>query len=236
MVRRGASGAPRFVSGAGVGMRLVLVGPPGSGKGTQAERLVSHHGLRYIGTGNILREAIRRKTPQGLRAEPYLKQGHLAPDELVNDLVRELFTGENRPTHFVADGYPRTVAQAVWFDKLLAGLGTGLDAVIQFDVSDEEVVRRISGRRVSQSGKVYHVQDRPPKVLGVCDVDGSPLVHRTDDREEVIRERLRVFHETTDALVEHYKAVGRLKVVPAVGTIDSIYTAMMAQLIPTTPT
>src|SRR5215208_1913699 len=126
-------------------MRLVLVGPPGSGKGTQAERLVTRHALKYIGTGNILRDAIKRQTPQGRRAEPFLKQGHLAPDDLVNDLIRELFTGPNPPTCFVADGYPRTVAQAVWFDQLMTGLGIGLDAVIQFDVSDEEVVRRISG-------------------------------------------------------------------------------------------
>src|SRR6478609_3663200 len=117
MVYRGAGGAPRFVSGPGVGMRLVLVGPPGSGKGTQAERLVAQHGLRYIGTGHILRDAIKKQTPQGLKAEPYLKQGHLAPDELVNDLIHELFTGPNPPTQFVADGYPRTVAQAVWFDQ-----------------------------------------------------------------------------------------------------------------------
>jgi adenylate kinase len=235
MVYRGAVRAPRFVSGPGGGMRLVLVGPPGSGKGTQAERLVSKHGLRYIGTGNILRDAIKRQTPQGRRAEPFLKQGHLAPDDLVNDLVRELFTGTECPTKFVADGYPRTVAQAVWFDKLLTGLGCGLDAAIQFDVSDEEVVRRISGRRVSQTTKrVYHVDDRPPRVLGVCDEDGLPLVHRPDDHEDVIRERLRVFHETTDALVAHYKAQGLLKVVPAVGTPDEIYEKMMAQLTPRT--
>lgn len=213
-------------------MRLVLVGPPGSGKGTQAERLVKRHGLRYIGTGNILRNAIQKKTPPGLRAEPYLKLGHLAPDELVNDLVHELFTGDNRPTAFVADGYPRTVAQAIWFDDLLAGLGSPLDGVVQFEVSDEEVVRRISGRWVSRAGRVYHVQDHPPKVVGICDEDGLPLVQRPDDREGVIRERLRVFHATTDALIDHYRAVGLLRVVPAVGSIDAIYAAMMNQLTP----
>lgn len=187
--------------------------------------------MRYIGTGDILRDAIRRGTEHGKQAEPFIKQGHLVPDALVNDLVQDLFCGPDRPESFVADGYPRTVAQAIWFDQLMASQGTPLDAVIQFEVSDEEVVRRISGRRVSlTSGAVYHMQDRPPKVAGICDIDGKPLSQRSDDREEVIRERLRVFHLNTDDLVAHYRANGLLRVVPAVGTVDSIYQNMMSLL------
>jgi adenylate kinase len=212
-------------------MRLVLVGPPGSGKGTQAHLLTERQGLTCYGTGDILRDAIRRGTEHGRRAEPFLSRGQLAPDDLVNDLVRDLFTGHPRPELFVFDGYPRTVAQAIWFDGLLSGLNLPLKAVIQFEVSDEEVVRRISGRRVSPTtGKVYHVTDRPPRAPGVCDVDGKPLLQRDDDREEVIRERLRVFHANTDGLVAHYKRTGLLKVVPAVGTIESIYQTMISHL------
>jgi adenylate kinase len=212
-------------------MRLVLVGPPGSGKGTQARLLTERLGLSCYGTGDILRDAIRRGTPQGKQAEPLIKKGQLAPDPLVNDLVRELFNGKQRPTRFVFDGYPRTLAQAVWFDEMLGQLSLPLSAVVQFDVSDDEVVRRISGRRVCPtSGAVYHVTDRPPKVSGVCDQDGTPLVQRDDDREEVIRERLRVFHANTDALVDHYRAAGRLVDVPAVGSIESIYQTMMSRL------
>jgi adenylate kinase len=212
-------------------MRLVLVGPPGSGKGTQARLLTDRNGLPAYGTGDILRDAVRRGTPQGKQAEPLIKKGLLAPDPLVNDLVRDLFNGKTRPDRFVFDGYPRTLAQAVWFDGLLTKLGLPLTAVVQFDVPDEEVVRRISGRRVSPtSGAVYHVTDRPPKVPGVCDLDGKPLVQRDDDREEVIRERLRVFHEGTDALLDHYRRAGRLVVVPAVGSIECTYQSMMSRL------
>jgi len=212
-------------------MRLVLVGPPGSGKGTQARLLSERLGLTTYGTGDILREAIRLGTEAGTQAEPFIRCGQLAPDHLVNELVRDLFTRQPRPDKFVFDGYPRTLAQAVWFDGLLADFKLPLTAVIQFDVSDDEVVRRISGRRVSPtSGAVYHVTDRPPRKPDVCDVDNKPLLQRDDDREEVIRERLRVFHDNTDELVAHYRTNGLLKVVPASGPIESNYKTMMKLL------
>jgi adenylate kinase len=212
-------------------MRLVLVGPPGSGKGTQAKLLVDRHQLRSIGTGDILRDAIRRGTPQGLRAEPFLKQGLLAPDDLVNDLVNELFRSAGRPERYVLDGYPRTHAQAVWFEALLADIGSSLTGVVQFEVSDAEVVRRISGRWGCPKCKaVYHTSDKPPKVAGVCDLDGEPLTQRDDDREEVIRARLKVFHSHTDGLLAHYRQRGLLRVVPSVGSIESIYNTTMSLL------
>ena len=212
-------------------MRLVLVGPPGSGKGTQARLLTERLGLPAYGTGDILRDAVRRGTSQGRQVEPLIKKGLLAPDPLVNDLVSDLFNCKTRPERFVFDGYPRTLAQAVWFDDMLVKLGLPLTAVVQFDVPDDEVVRRISGRRVCPtSGAVYHVTDRPPRMPGVCDVDGAPLVQRDDDREEVIRDRLRVFHENTDALVDYYRKAGRLVAVPAVGSIEAIYHSMMSRL------
>ena len=212
-------------------MRLVLVGPPGSGKGTQARLLVERLGLRYVGTGDILRDSIRRGSLPGRRADPYIRSGNLVPDDLVNELVNELFHGPDRPEKFVLDGYPRTLAQATWFDRMLASTGSCLDAVVQFEVSDEEVVRRISGRWVCLKCKaVYHTSDRPAKAMGLCDQDSDPLAQREDDREEVIRARLRVFHDNTDGLVAHYRAAGLLKVVPSVGTIEAIYETILNHL------
>ncbi|HJZ89826.1 MAG TPA: nucleoside monophosphate kinase [Gemmataceae bacterium] len=212
-------------------MRLVLVGPPGSGKGTQARLLHERLGLPVFGTGDMIRDAIRRGMALGKQAEPYIAKGLLVPDQLVNELVADLFRGPHPPDQFVFDGYPRTLDQARWFDQFLAARRLPLSAAIQFAICDDEVVRRLSGRRVSPTtGAVYHVTDRPPKVPGVCDLDGTPLVQREDDREEVIRERLRGFHQNTDKLAAYYGDKGLLKVVPAVGPIDSIYLKMANQL------
>ncbi len=209
-------------------MRLVLVGPPGSGKGTQAELLTKNLNLKYIGTGNILRDAINRKTEYGLRAKPFLDVGELAPDDLVNSLVADLYRDNAGLDRFVLDGYPRTRAQAVWFDDLLKTLKRPIDAVIQLSVNDEEVVRRISGRRVCpKCGTVYHVTDRPPKVPGICDHDGEKLIQRPDDNETVIRARLKVFHSNTDSLLDYYRDKGLLCEQPSYGSVDSIYQSIL---------
>lgn len=211
-------------------MRLVLVGPPGSGKGTQARLLVERLGLRYIGTGDILREAFRQGTPAGKLLGPVIRDGQMAPDELVNELVGEVFA-DDRPDGFVLDGYPRTLAQAVWFDGKLAELGMKLDAVVELTVDDGEVVRRISGRCICPAcGAVYHVEDRPPKVTGFCDADGEPLIQRPDDREVVIRSRLQVFHANTDRLVAYYRANGLLKTIPSAGGIEDVHATIVTHL------
>jgi adenylate kinase len=181
-------------------MRLVLVGPPGSGKGTQAKLLVERLGLTYVGTGEILRDAIRAGTPTGQLAEPLLKQGLLVPDDVVNRVVEELFCQASAPQKFVLDGYPRTHAQAVWFDKLLSRLKLKLDAVLHFAVSDEEVVRRMSSRG------------------------------RDDDNEATVRRRLVEYHKNTDALIEHYRKQGLLKDIPAFGTPETIYADVQRHL------
>ncbi|MEZ6142253.1 MAG: adenylate kinase [Zavarzinella sp.] len=215
-------------------MRLVLVGPPGSGKGTQAKLLKKRFDLTYIGTGDVLREAIKRKTPHGLQAEPFIKRGHLVPDDLVNELVGDLFADESRPTRFVSDGYPRTLAQARWFDQLLAGINWHVDAVLQFLVTDEEVVRRNCGRLICpRCGTVYHVTDRAPAIAGKCDHDGETLVQRPDDSEAVIRDRLTVFHDNTSKLLEYYQQQGLLRPIESVGTIDEIFERVLSSL-PTT--
>lgn len=207
-------------------MRVVLVGAPGSGKGTQADLLVSRLGLTYIGTGDILRAAIKNRTPIGLQAEPIIKKGLLVPDSMVNDLVAELFVRPERPEAFVLDGYPRTYAQAIAFDALLNLQYLKLDAVVSLAVKDEEVVRRISSRRCCENtacGICFNLLARPPRVRDTCDKCGSPLTTREDDREETVRRRLVEFHNNTDRLLEHYRMRGLLREVSALDPVETIY-------------
>jgi adenylate kinase len=207
-------------------MRIVLVGPPGSGKGTQAELLVQRLGLRYIGTGDILREAIRAGTAMGQRVKPLMDRGLLVPDSEVNAVVTELFSGENRPEKFVTDGYPRTYSQAVAFDALLARQGLALTAVVNLTIPDDEVVRRISGRRCcANSGCAicYNVYYRQSKAAGKCDKCGSALILRDDDQEETVRRRLGEFHKTTNALIDYYRKGNLLREVAATDPVETIY-------------
>jgi adenylate kinase len=214
-------------------MRLVLVGPPGSGKGTQAKRLVERLGLAYIGTGEILREAVRQNTPVGRVAAPLLKQGLLVPDPVVNDVVAELFRGAGRPDRFVMDGYPRTLAQAVAFDALMRQQFLKLDAVVNLAIDDDEVVRRISGRRCCSNpacGVCFHVLANAPKDPGVCDRCGSSLTLRDDDKEETVRRRLTEFHKNCDPLLDHYARQGLVRNVSALDPVEAIYQNMLRAL------
>jgi adenylate kinase len=216
-------------------MRLILLGPPGSGKGTQAELLSQRNGLEHIGTGDLLREAIRVGTPGGQRARPFVDSGRLVPDELVNDLVAERFHRNGRLKCFVMDGYPRTVSQAGAFDRLLRQRSLDLTGVVLLDVPDEEIVRRLSGRwSCPKAGckATYHTVYKPPKVPGVCDNDGTPLVQREDDKEETVRARLVVYHKNTEELVPHYRAQGLLREVSGVSGIEEVYANIMKALKP----
>jgi adenylate kinase len=207
-------------------MRIVLVGPPGCGKGTQAELLVQRLGLRYIGTGDILREAIRAGTAMGQRVKPLMDRGLLVPDSEVNAVVAELFSGENRPEKFVTDGYPRTYSQAIAFDTLLAQQTLALTAVVNLTIPDDEVVRRISGRRCcanSGCAVCYNVYYRQSKIAGKCDKCGSVLILRDDDQEETVRRRLGEFHRTTTALIEYYRKRNLLREVSATDPVETIY-------------
>src|SRR5262245_38363143 len=207
-------------------MRLIFLGPPGSGKGTQADLLCSRHNLAHIGTGDLLRSAADQKTPVGLRAKPYLDAGKLAPDDLVNDVVAERFSRPDRPRCFVMDGYPRRVAQAEVFDKFLKEQGMPLTAVVLLAVSDEEIIHRLTGRWScpAQGCKAtYHTEYNPPRVPGVCDRCGTPLIQRSDDKPETVRTRLEVYHQDTDKLIPYYKEQGLLREVPGQGEIEAIY-------------
>ncbi|AMV28944.1 Adenylate kinase [Gemmata sp. SH-PL17] len=214
-------------------MRLVLVGPPGSGKGTQAERLVQRFGLTVIGTGAMFRDAITRDTTMGRQVRPMMDQGLLVPDPIVNDVVAELFRGPARPERFVMDGYPRTYAQAIAFDALLHLEYLSLDAVINLAIHDDEVVRRIGGRRCCSNpecGVCFHSMARPPKVAGQCDVCGHPLLQRDDDNEETIRRRLGEFHKNTDDLLTHYRKQKLVDDIAATDPPDVIFQNILAAL------
>jgi len=192
-------------------LNLILLGPPGAGKGTQAERLTEDFELPYFATGNILRAAKEAGTPLGLEAKRYMDAGVLVPDELVIGLILDALRGDEAANGFLLDGFPRTVPQADALGTALHKEGRDLSAVILIDVDDDEVVRRISGRRVSASGRVYHVEFNPPAQDGVCDVDGSPLIQRDDDKPETVLKRLAVYHDETEPLVDYYDERGLLR-------------------------
>jgi adenylate kinase len=214
-------------------MRLILLGPPGCGKGTQAKLLSRRNHLEHIGTGDLLREAIRQGTPLGIRARSFVESGLLVPDDLVNDLIAERFHREDRPERFVMDGYPRTLAQAASFDQVLRQQFLNLNAVVLLSVPDEEIVHRLSGRwSCPKSGckATYHTESNPPKKDRVCDDCGTGLVQRSDDLEETVRARLQVYHRDTVELIPHYTKQGLLREVPSQGGIEAVYVNLMKTL------
>jgi adenylate kinase len=214
-------------------MRLILLGPPGSGKGTQAQLLTKRLQLEHVGTGDILREAIRNETPAGKRAKPYVHSGQLVPDDLVNDLVADRFRREDGPKRFVMDGYPRTLAQAQAFAAVLDEQKLDLNAVILLNVDDAEIIRRLSGRwSCPEPGckATYHTVSNPPRVPGICDRCGTRLVQRDDDREETVTQRLRVYHEDTEELVPYYRQRGLIREVAGHGDIEEIYANILRVL------
>lgn len=193
-------------------LNLILFGPPGAGKGTQAARLQEDFRLPYVATGDILRAAVKDGTELGLKAKGFMDAGKLVPDELVIDLIVDRIGADDARDGFILDGFPRTRAQADALGEAFDALGRRITAVLLFDVPDEVLVSRISGRRVSvKTGRVYHVESDPPKHEGRCDVDGSRLVQRDDDKPEVVEKRLEVYHEETEPLVAYYDERGLLR-------------------------
>lgn len=182
-------------------MRVILLGGPGAGKGTQASFIKEKFRIPQISTGDMLRVAVKERTPLGLKAQEVMESGGLVPDEIILGLVRDRIAQDDCRDGFLLDGFPRTILQA----ERLKDLGFRIDCVVEIDVDDEEIIRRMSGRRVHPaSGRTYHVEFNPPRVQGRDDETGDPLVQRNDDREETVRERLSVYHRQTEPLVRYY--------------------------------
>jgi adenylate kinase len=191
-------------------MKLVLSGPPGCGKGTQAELLIAKTGITHYSTGNVFRDHVRRKTPIGLKALEYMNAGKLIPDEIVLEVAQEfLKTAGDKGVLF--DGFPRTIPQAEGLDKVMADLGSGIDAAVFINLSDDEIVRRLTSRRTCRKcGTIFNLEFKPPRQPGVCDVCGGELYQRDDDKEATIRNRLAVYERETSGLIEYYRKQGKL--------------------------
>jgi len=193
-------------------LNLILLGPPGAGKGTQAERLVDDFDLPYYATGDILRAAVQQESELGQKAKEYMERGDLVPDEVIIDVIVDRIESTEAEDGFVLDGFPRNLEQADALDRELDRLGRELTAGLLIEVSDDEVIRRLSGRRVCvKNGHLYHVEFDPPKNEGVCDQDGSKLIQRDDDHPDTVRHRLEVYREHTSPLADRYEDRGILR-------------------------
>jgi adenylate kinase len=204
-------------------MRLVLVGPPGAGKGTQAEFIAAHLSVPKISTGDIFRANLAQGTPLGLEAKRYMESGQLVPDEVTINMVRSRLAEPDAAHGFLLDGFPRTVPQAIALDKMLADMGVALDVVLELIVDNDEVIRRLSGRRTCRScGKIWHEAFDPPSRPGVCDRCGGELYQRDDDKPETVAERLRVYARDTAPLIDFYGAQGKLVGIDATGPVEDV--------------
>jgi adenylate kinase len=214
-------------------MRIVLMGAPGSGKGTQSQRLVERFGIPQISTGDLLRAAVANGTPYGLRAKAAMDSGQLVADEIVLGIIRERLAEPDAARGFILDGFPRNQAQALALSTMLLGIGQPLDAVVLFEVDYPELVRRISGRRsCTQCGRVFNIHTAPPGTPPHCDRcdDKPPLVQRRDDDEQTVARRLEVYDQQTRPLAQHYAAQGLLRTIDANAAVDEVTRRLVAVL------
>ncbi|MGO9899632.1 MAG: adenylate kinase [Solirubrobacteraceae bacterium] len=212
-------------------LNLILIGPPGAGKGTQAERLTAHFGIPFISTGDMLRANVKEGTELGKAAKAHMDSGGLVPDDLIVAIAADRIEQDDARDGFILDGFPRTTAQAEALDAQLHKLGRTITAALLIDVPDEDVVRRISGRRVCvENGHNYHVEFDPPKQAGICDEDGSELIQRDDDKPDVVKQRLNVYHEKTAPLIDYYDARGLMRRIDGTGSPNQVHDHLRAAI------
>jgi adenylate kinase len=212
-------------------MILILLGPPGSGKGTQAKRLVTDRGWPQLSTGDMLRAGIAQGTKLGLEAKSYMDRGALVPDQVVIGMIQERTQAPDCRGGFILDGFPRTIPQAEALSKMLGELNRKVDRAVLFQIADSELVKRLSGRRTClKCGAMYHVDSAPSKQSGVCDVCGSQLIQREDDKAEVIQKRLSVYHQQTAPVVDYYQKQGKLREIDATQSPAAVNQALQQAL------
>ncbi|MER7758865.1 adenylate kinase [Streptomyces sp. NPDC097619] len=213
-------------------MRIVLVGPPGAGKGTQAAFLAKNLSIPHISTGDLFRANISQGTELGLKAKAYMDAGDLVPDEVTIGMAKDRMEQPDAVNGFLLDGFPRNVSQAEALDEMLRASGMKLDAVLDLEVEEDEVVKRIAGRRICRkdSSHVFHVSYAPPKADGVCDQCGGELYQRGDDTEDTVRNRLEVYHTQTEPIIDYYKAQGLLVTISALGEVQDVTQRAMEAL------
>lgn len=212
-------------------MRLIMLGAPGVGKGTQAKMLSDKFGIPKISTGDILREAIQKGTDLGLKAKSYMDSGQLVPDDVVIGIVEDRLKGKDCVNGWILDGFPRTLPQAQALDGMLNRIRISIDHVMNLEVGEEEIIKRLSGRRSCESCQTaYHIYFNRPRRNGVCDSCGGRLVQRSDDKEETVRERFRVYKERTEPLVSHYRERGVLQKIHANGNIEDVFEMICSRL------
>ena len=204
-------------------MDIILLGPPGSGKGTQAKMIAEKYKVKHISTGDILRENVRNGTPLGVEAKKFMDSGKLVPDSLLIDIIKDRLAKPDVKAGWMLDGYPRTTPQAEALDKILPGLGQKIDVVLNVDVPDAELIKRVTGRRMCKCGTTYHVQFNPPKVAGKCDACGADLYQRQDDTEATVKERLTAYHAQTQPLIDFYNKRGIVANINGTGDIKAIF-------------
>lgn len=208
-------------------MNLVLLGPPGAGKGTQAVRIAAAFGLKHLSSGDILREERKNQTELGRRAQDYMDRGVLVPDDLIISMMMDHISRPQAAGGFLLDGFPRTVVQAEGLDMRMAEKGIKLNAVVNMEVSDEDVTKRLTGRLYCpKCGRTYHEMFSPTKKSGVCDDDGEAVTRRKDDQPDVVKQRLQTYHAETQPLVAYYHRTGQLKAVEGNGSVDEVTAAI----------
>lgn len=205
-------------------MNLIFLGPPGAGKGTQAKRLAALLVVPHISTGDLLRQKKKEDSPLGMQIRKIMASGQLISDEIVIEIVKDRLSRPDCKRGFILDGFPRTISQAEALEKVLEKMGITLDAVVYIDVPEEELIKRISGRRVCENcGEEYHIIFNPPKVDGICDKCGGKLIQREDDKEEVVKKRIEVYNKSTAPLIDYYKKRELLKKIDGLSPIDKVF-------------